>query len=123
MTKRKAPLGLRFVEPSEVFCRHFSGLANDRCKADVAYNDFRGGPAMPCFGPDENHAPNTCPKRAWSTQEDRDKAAREAEEFFQRREAILASGKCPECGKDIEPSTIEGRCRYAACGHRIGQVG
>lgn len=34
----------------------------------------------------------------------------------------LAAGKCPTCGKDIEPSKIVGRCRYGACGHRIGVV-
>ena len=35
----------------------------------------------------------------------------------------LAAGKCHICGADAEPSKVVGRCRYAACGHRIGQVG
>lgn len=45
------------------------------------------------------------------------------------REAIvrffeaMAAGKCPTCGGDVEPSRRVGRCLYAACGHRLGQVG
>ena len=42
-----------------------------------------------------------------------------AENFIKK----LANNMCPTCGEPIEPATVVGRCKYAACGHRVGQVG
>jgi len=39
-----------------------------------------------------------------------------------KADALWAENKCHICEAPIEPSTIVGRCKYGACGHRIGQV-
>lgn len=107
-------------------CRHFNGIQHKTCLAGVRYEDVKekktsGPSAWPCI--DTGHGcPDTCPQRSFLTQEEH--AARDAEisGFIARVVAAHADGKCHVCGKDIEPSTIVGRCKYAACGHRLGQV-
>jgi hypothetical protein len=36
--------------------------------------------------------------------------------------AALAENKCPHCGAPLKPTQHIGRCLYASCGHRVGQV-
>ena len=113
-------------------CRHFNGIQHKTCKAGVAYKDVElhadehPRVRLPCadfaFANMDVRVPDTCPARSFLTQEEH--AAREAElnAGVARALSALAAGKCHICGADVEPSKIVGRCKYAACGHRIGQV-
>lgn len=106
-------------------CRHFNGIQHETCKIGVRYEDVKDKGTRPFGFPcleTGNGCPDTCPQRSLLTQEEH--AARELEMQARVDEIVmlLKAGKCHECQKDIEPSTIVGRCKYGACGHRIGQV-
>jgi len=103
-------------------CRHFNGVQHDCCKVGVRYSDARSeGKCLPCLlvGATE---PTTCERRELMTE--RDYLAREAKinAALDRARDCAVRGICCVCEKPVEPTTIHGRCLYAACGHRIGQV-
>lgn len=112
-------------------CRFFNGIQHGCCKAGLRYKDVElhadehPRVRLPCadFGlsPDVR-IPNTCPARSFYSQEEHAAIEAEHKAAVERFLATLRAGKCPSCGSDIEPSRIVGRCKYAACGHRIGQV-
>lgn len=103
------------------WCQHYTGLMGPgmvkhiECRAGVPYAAVTTGKRddFPCIGNG-----GSCPKREPYT------AAQLAEQdaAFQRVLDRVRQGLCHTCGKQIEPSTIVGRCKYGACGHRIGQV-
>lgn len=108
-------------------CRHFCGIQNV-CGAGIDPKTVRDasqpGPyRWPCLqligcAP----ASDTCPKREWMTAEEHAGEERKLREAAGREIQLVADGKCPTCGRAIEPSRLVGRCKYGACGHRIGQV-
>jgi hypothetical protein len=108
-------------------CKHFTGIQNDCCAVGVAYSPLRdiSGPGMarwPCLTlVNRPEASTVCPRRELMT--DADWGAHEGEVRAAIDSAFgkIAAGKCHVCGADAEPSRVVGRCRYAACGHRIGQ--
>lgn len=113
-------------------CRHFNGIQHKACKAGVVYKDVElhaeehPRVRIPCadfawLGVDVR-TPDTCPARSFLTQEEHAALEAELDLAVDRALALNASGKCHVCEADIEPSKIVGRCKYAACGHRIGQV-
>jgi hypothetical protein len=104
-------------------CKHFTGIQHDTCAAGVEYeavkDPARSGLARwPCLRNPALH----CPKREFPTQAEVDVSEAETEAAIAKLLADIAAGKCHVCGADAEPSQVVGRCRYAACGHRIGQV-
>jgi hypothetical protein len=108
-------------------CRHFCGIQNV-CGAGIDPRTVRDesepGPyRWPCLQfIGRPAASDTCPKREWMTAEEHAAHETETRQAFSKAEAAIAAGKCHECGRDIEPSRIVGKCKYGACGHRIGQV-
>lgn len=119
------PKRLRFLDK----CRHFNGIQNTRCKAGVAYRDVTRGPGQhPCLEvvaslPGTNPLPDTCPTRSLLTHDEHVAAKAERDAGIAAFLGKLRDGKCPTCEKPIEPSQVVGSCKYASCGHRIGQVG
>ncbi len=113
-------------------CRHFNGIQHECCKAGVRYKDVEMHAnehprvRLPCadfaFTGVEVRVPDTCPARSFLTQEEHAAHEEEHKAAVGRALTALAAGKCHVCGVDIEPSKIVGRCKYAACGHRLGQV-
>lgn len=112
-------------------CRHFNGIQNPTCKASVSYADVRSPKELadmqihPCLDLPmgaRTRCPDTCPSRSWLTQEEHEAHERELKAAVQRLVSNLEAGICNTCGSSVEPSRVIGRCRYAACGHRIGQV-
>lgn len=108
-------------------CKHFRGIQR-QCHAGIDPMTLRDvsqkGPARwPCLrliGSDA--ATTTCAARELMTIAEHDAEEDEIIAAVNAHLAKLAKGECPECGNLIEPSRIIGRCKYAACGHRVGQV-
>lgn len=108
-------------------CRHFTGIQHEACAVAVPYADVRdptmpGRYRWPCLDTGRG-APDTCSRRSLLTQEEHAAEYAEINAAVDRMLAANADGKCHVCGEVIEPSKVVGRCRYGACGHRIGQVG
>ena len=108
-------------------CRHFIGMQHERCAAGVVYTDVRDssqpGPyRWPCLDLLGRGIVDTCSKRSLFTQEEHAENERELRAAVARMLADVAAGRCHVCGAAAEPSKVVGRCRYAACEHRIGQV-
>jgi hypothetical protein len=108
-------------------CRHFNGIQHDRCKAGVNYLDVRDesqpGPyRWPCLTWADKAATTECSKRSLLTQVEHAEKEEQIVAAMAKADADIAAGKCHVCGAASEPSRIIGRCKYAACGHRVGQV-
>jgi hypothetical protein len=107
-------------------CRHFNGIQHERCAAGVLYHSFdRRIVELPCLPDSRIHKDRSvanCPSISLLTQGELLGRYREHTALIDAFCKSIESGKCFECGTDIEPSRIVGRCKYAACGHRIGQV-
>jgi hypothetical protein len=115
-------------------CRHFTGIQHKTCAVGVAYNDVRDasqpGPyRWPCLESSWGHidaslrrATTTCDRLSLLTQEEHRAKDEELRAAVDKALAAVESGVCHICGAPAEPSVIVGRCRYAACGHRVGQV-
>jgi hypothetical protein len=90
-------------------------VKHTECKAGVNYESVGAGKrgSFICVGDG-----GSCPKYEPFTEAQLAEQEANVERLLQR----LRDGLCPTCEKPIEPSTIVGRCRYGACGHRIGQV-
>lgn len=122
------------MKPVEVYkdkCRHFNGIQHECCRAGVRYKDVElmaedhPRRRLPCAEFSLPHAarvPDTCPVRSLLTQEEHAEKARELDAAVDRMLSLNAAGKCHTCEAPIEPSKLVGRCLYASCGHRIGQV-
>lgn len=105
-------------------CRHFTGMQHKICQAEVVYDTVvQKNPSYqaPCYDTGRGII-RTCPKQSLLSQEEHQKITEQMDAavtvFLDKRRR----GICPECNKAIEPSKIVGRCLYAACGHRLGQV-
>jgi len=121
---QKTEDGQRFLDK----CRHFTGIQHKTCAAGVAYDLVRdvseSGPARwPCLETKTGRCVDNCPKRSLLSQEEHVEHYRQLDAAVDEMLAKVAAGKCHVCGADAEPSKIVGRCKYAACGHRIGQAG
>lgn len=107
-------------------CRHFRGVQNP-CGTGVdlkSVRDDSGGPyRWPCLQLVGLSVCKTeCASRSLLTAEELAERDRENDAAVTKALAQLSTGKCHECGAQIEPSQVVGRCKYASCGHRIGQV-
>jgi len=100
-------------------CFHFNGVQHKLCGAGVEYESLdRSSPNLPCL----NLELRSCAKQRPFTPEEARKDAETRNAGVEKMFARLAADECPACGKPIEPSRIVGRCKYGACGHRVGQV-
>ena len=107
-------------------CKHFAGLQKKVCAAGVDYSTLRdvSGPGMarwPCL-PGHRPCATTCPKRELNTEAEARAYVAGIEKAIEEAFCRIDAGRCHECDKPIEPSRIVDRCKYGACGHRIGQV-
>lgn len=117
-------------------CIHFTGIGikgdargghSRTCKAGVNYRAHVGGEELgwarriPCL-PQSAKEPVPCPHFRAMTRAEHDAREAEVRAAIDRALGAIAAGKCHVCGADAEPTQMVGRCRYAACGHRIGQV-
>lgn len=109
-------------------CRFFNGIQHDKCEAGVRYLDVRDsspkGPyRWPCMTPyGRDASTTTCPKQSLLTQDEQKAQHEENLALIAKAFEDVSAGKCPSCGAPIEPSKVVGRCKYASCGHRLGQV-
>ena len=109
-------------------CRHFNGVQHETCGAGVKlatvrYVPEKGMARWPCLqliGCAES--PDICPQRSNLSPVELAEEDHAFDQAVTAAVASIAAGKCHECGAAIEPSRVVGRCRYAACGHRVGQV-
>lgn len=109
-------------------CRHFTGIQHPTCGAGVDYKAVRDAsqpgpyrwPCLTLIG--REPATTTCGLRSLLTREEHAAREKEIEAICAKAAADVAAGRCHVCGGGIEPSRVVGRCRYAACGHRVGQV-
>lgn len=117
-------------------CIHFTGIGipgtargghEKCCKAGVNYRAHVGGKdsgwatRLPCLPRQSKDAP-PCPHFRAMTKAEDDARKAEFTAAIDKALAAIAAGKCHVCGAEAEPSKVVGRCRYAACGHRVGQV-
>lgn len=114
------------VASHQLTCRHFLGLQKKVCEAGVDYSTMRdvSAPGMahwPCL-PGRRPCVTVCPKRELHTEEQARALVAAMDKAIEDALSNIGAGRCHECGKAIEPSQIVGRCKYGACGHRIGQV-
>lgn len=117
------------IKPASEYarCRHFTGIAHKHCKAGVQYDDVRDTQHRPYRWPclqliGYTPASTDCAKRSLLSAAELAAEHAEIDAAVDKAQAAIAAGICYQCGNSIEPSRIVGRCRYAACGHRIGQV-
>jgi hypothetical protein len=118
------------ISPYRDRCRHFTGIQHDTCAAGIKYTDvqmqFKEHPRvrLPCLDAwnPPVRVPETCPARSFITQEEHAEQEREFREAGVKALSAMKDGRCPVCGEPIEPSKVIGRCQYASCGHRLGQV-
>ncbi len=107
-------------------CIHFTGLQNKVCEAGVDYASMRdvSGPGMACWPCLGGHRPcaTACPKRELHNEEQAREFVTRVDQAIEAAFARVDAGLCHECSEPIEPSRVVGRCRYGACGHRIGQA-
>ena len=110
-------------------CRFFNGMQHDVCEAGVRYQDVRDPDARPvrlaCFKHDEFRTGSPlppCAKREWLTPEEVDAELAESKAAVDQMMRRLSEDLCPHCGGPGKPRRMVGRCAYAPCGHRIGQV-
>jgi hypothetical protein len=100
-------------------CVHFHGIQHKTCAAGVHYSTMRG--RLPCIA--RYAKPEaTCALRELETHA---AAAARRDSIVAAMDAAfadVAAGRCHVCQAAVEPSTRHGRCLYAACGHRVGQV-
>lgn len=103
-------------------CVHFTGVLNERCRADVSYRELRarseGGKGLPCFSP---NAPPCCELRRLPSEKEIAAEIEASDAALRRYHDAIEAGRCPECGHAFEPLRQDGCCVYAACGHRLGQ--
>lgn len=108
-------------------CVHFRGIQNP-CGAGVALDTVKdtSGPGpyrWPCLQLiGRPLCRTTCPARRLMTEAEQAAESATIDAAVKAAMASLTAGKCHECSAPIEPSKVVGRCRYASCGHRVGQV-
>jgi hypothetical protein len=112
-------------------CVYFNGIGlggqNKRCKAGVAYRELVSGShfgwatRLPCLPSTSKGAPECAFFRAM-TKDENDKRESLIRDAIDKALSSIAAGNCHICGSSIEPSRTVMRCKYASCGHRIGQV-
>jgi hypothetical protein len=104
------------VNSYEDWCRHYSGLMDDVCKAGVNYSTVHDGslPGLdgyPCFK--HNGCSERCASASFLTPEEVAEKMKESGEALKRYLDNMAHDICPFCGKSIEDRKQIGRCVYA----------
>lgn len=119
--------GKLFANQLGNWCRHYSGLMNDTCKAGIRYDDVKdkrdrgvacGLARFPCFK--DSNCAECCTTASFLSEEE---IRAEEERSNQAIAAFLKElneGKtCPHCHRTIEKRYQVGRCVYAKpCGCR-----
>jgi hypothetical protein len=110
----------------DVWCRHFTGIQNEKCEAGVEYVSVRDSKPgrmhqWPCTNPAIRHM---CPLfEAYTTEEIAEHNRKVAESInsliaFESREIE----ECPHCGTWVTRLKQVGRCVYSEpCGCRLWQ--
>lgn len=103
-------------------CRHFNGLMNDRCEANIAYKPFKGNmPCLPKYVPTDTPA-NSCPSFELYTEAEIDAQEAATVVAFKAYVDNLSNDICPHCHTPITNKRQVGRCVYAdPCGCRLYQ--
>jgi hypothetical protein len=114
------------------WCRFYTGLIGRagepregrRCEAGVLYDEVKRLPVpgrgyqLPCLGDPDTE----CLLRQMVTPEEEAEHLRIASERLKRHFAVVATGHCPHCGREMNQRKI-GRCLYAQpCGHRLNAI-
>ena len=110
-------------------CKHFTGIQNDTCGANVNYRELVGGPDLgwarkiPCTNSFESEEKAICGLREYPTREEAEAHEAEVEQAINLFLDELKSGHCPYCHKVVAQQQV-GSCVYGTCGHRLyqGQV-
>lgn len=108
-------------------CKHFNGVQHNTCEAGVLYVDVEPkGHRLPCIPPFNERCASLpageCSSFVEMTDEELAEEKKERDVRVAEVLGLLQEGKCFVCKAPIEPSRIVGRCKYASCGHRLGQV-
>lgn len=108
----------------ELWCKHYTGLMNDTCKAGVRYKDVQGDEKIPlnypCFK--DKGCTHLCSKVDFRTPEEVKEEYEKARESLARYLENIANDICPHCKKPIEEKKQVGRCVYGLpCYHRLYQ--
>jgi hypothetical protein len=114
------------------WCVHYTGLVGRagepregrRCKAGVLYDEVKRLPMpgrgyqLPCLGDPDTE----CALREAVTPEQEGEDLRIVDEHVRKHFAVVATGHCPHCGREMTQRKI-GRCLYAKpCGHRLNEI-
>lgn len=104
-------------------CRHFNGIQNKTCKADIRYADVRmtsaEGPYLfPCLK--DNGCSSRCTSVSYYSEEEAMQLGAESDVAVEAFVKELNEGKtCPHCHKPITELYQVGRCVYnRGCGCR-----
>lgn len=102
------------------WCRHFTGIQNDTCKAGITYMDVRTNDSPARFPCVDTGCRHLCAKFEPFTAEEIEEDERRVvatlahlNDFMHRRRE-----DCPHCGKHVESMKQVGRCVYLSCGCR-----
>lgn len=107
------------------WCRHYTGLINDRCEAGVFYENVRlsdrqGLNGYPCFK--ANGCADECPHASFLTEREVQNKVEHARQAIVKWATDLKSNICPHCGAKITKRLKVSRSIYAdPCGHRLYQ--
>ena len=103
------------------WCKYFTGVSNDVCKAGIKYQDVKGKPSpdnpfgvsvtWPCLRDEGGHL--LCEKRAWKTDEEVDKKVAESESHLQK--TLTAMKIVPEIKKLYKDKNWNGTRECPVC--------
>ena len=111
-------------EQTGEWCRHFTGLMDEACRAGIAYRTVRDESTapyrFPCLRGDGVAA--RCPHVSYLTPEEVTARVAEINAALEKFVTNLAADICPHCETPIARRAQVGRCVYAEpCGHRLYQ--
>lgn len=107
------------------WCRHYTGLINDRCEAGVCYANVRLGGreglgGYPCFK--ANNCAEECPHASFLTEREVQNKVEHAQQAIVKWATDLRNNVCPHCGHTITQRQKISRSVFAMpCGHRLYQ--
>ncbi len=108
----------------ENWCRHYTGLVHDTCKAGVRYQDVKDPSdkplGYPCFK--DKGCTELCEKASFRTSEEIAEEHEKVRQSLQKYLENIANDICPHCNSPIQEKKQIGRCVYGLpCYHRLYQ--
>src|SRR2546423_8128344 len=108
----------------ETWCKHFTGIHNDTCKAGIKYNDVKVQDSrplkLPCFK--DQGCTDRCAFATFRTPEEVAAEEEKSTRILRTYLDNMARNICPHCYTPIEERMQVGRCVYAQpCGCRLYQ--